>query len=240
MLAPSLADYEVAFVGDHDGLGVLLALLSKSGDFPHPARITILDFDERLLSSFRSLAQQHRLGKMIETRLWNAFDPLPTDLAGSFDAFYTNPPYGSRNDGGSIRLFIGRGMELVRPVSDAFGYVIAPYDKQRSWTQQGMLATQQFALSQGWNVGEMGGGMHAYALDEDPLLLSGTIRLDATGFSPAAQNALPFRNRLVGFDEVEHCYGHSVAPPYPRYILADGTVEHWPPNSLNPFNTRPA
>ena len=118
-----LKDKRVAFVGDNDGASLLLGLLGALGG-DMPARMTLLDFDRRILASADALAQEGGFAERLETRPYNVFDPVPDDLAGSFDVFYTNPPYGKKNAGASGRLFITRGIELCHRRGGAGGCVI--------------------------------------------------------------------------------------------------------------------
>ena len=232
-VAPSLMDRDVVFVGDHDGTSMALGLLGAWGEAPAPARMVVLDFDERLLRAFASFAERHGFADDVEFRLYNVFDPLPPDLVGRADAFYTNPPYGSRNRGASVRLFLGRALEAVRPrdldgdPDGPAGYALLPYDEARPWTQSAMLATQGYMNGAGWTVGEMAKGVHGYALDDDPDLLSALVRFEGVDFTDDRRQALPFAGRRASFAEVPLFYGARVLPPWPRYVLVDGTEQPW-------------
>ena len=215
LAAPDLAGRHVAFVGDHDGTSLLLGLLASRGLVKPPAQMTLLDFDDRLLEAARSLAATHAFS--IETRLYNVFDPLPNDLCGEFDVYYTNPPYGASNLGQSARLFLTRGSELVH--SSGRAYLLLPNDRERPWTQQAMHATQTFLLQHGWTVSTVIPEVHRYHLDDDPTLGSSLIIADRLQTDAPI---MPWAGRHVKAKDIPHFYGKSVLPPFPRFISADG------------------
>lgn len=94
LVAPQLANKDVVFIGDHDGTSLLIGLLHAKGLIKAPARMTLLDFDERLLKQARLLASKYGFDDIFEAQPYNVFHPVPADLKGKFDVFYTNSPYG--------------------------------------------------------------------------------------------------------------------------------------------------
>ena len=223
LLASYLANRTVAFMGDSDCTSLLLALLSQCG-LPLPSRMLILDFDARLLKVATDIAKNNGFAHILETRLYNVYDRLPNDLIGEFDWFYTNPPYGSHNLGDSARLFITRGCELVR--SDGQGCIILPHDRQREWTRTAMLETQCFLTQHGWAVNDKVRELHTYKLDDDRRLASSLMLVEHV--ASVQRQPMPYANRSVAFEEIPLFYGRCVQPPYPHYVLADGTFdEYW-------------
>lgn len=168
LVANELADKQVVFVGDHDGSSLLLGLLGAKGHLVPPSEMMLLDFDDRLLEAARAFASLHNF--QLNTRLYNVFDPPPSDLLGHFDIFYTNRPYGASNQGESARLFIARGSELTH--ESGRGYVLLPNDYQRPWTQDAMRATQAHFLENGWSITTSIPALHLYHLDDDHSLTS--------------------------------------------------------------------
>lgn len=220
LVAPLLAGQKVAFVGDMDGTASLLGLIAAAGG-PAPAALLLLDFDERVLEAALLLARQYGFANMLTTRLYNCFDPIPSDLVGKSDWFYTNPPYGSRNGGASARLFLTRGCELVRTHRGS-GCLIFPDDASRPWTCHAMHLTRQFLCDHGWTVSEQVNHLHRYDLDDDPELPSSLIIFDSA--SSGSERPMPFAGRRVGADEIPYFYGHTTCPPYPGSISRAGAL----------------
>lgn len=228
-MAPLLANLTVAFMGDYDGTSALLGLLA-SRDMPCPARMVVLDFDERLLYQMEAIARQHGFSDRLELRLYNAFDPVPPALVSACDWFYTNPPYGCRNVGESTRLFITRGIELTRSPS-GYGCIIVPCGDtpERAWAQDALLATQRFLLASGWVVSGADAGLHRYQLDDDPDLPSSTLLVESIDASAAPR----YIGRAVEPTAIPHFYGRSINPPYPRYVHVNGALDfEWPADPL--------
>ena len=102
----------LAFIGDSDAISVAVAYLMvrKVLDFG-PSKITVLDFDERIVSAVKRFADKERL-ELLDAELYNVLDPFP-DLQ-KYDCFYTNPPWGASNNGESANVFIQRGIEAVQ------------------------------------------------------------------------------------------------------------------------------
>lgn len=227
LMAPYLAGKSVVFLGDHDGTSLLLGILSRDQAYPKPKSMLILDFDERLLVAARKLAIEYGFSDLLETQLYNVFDPVPSDLVGRFDWFYTNPPYGCRNQGESARLFIARCCELACP-QYAKGCIIIPDAENRPWTSTAMDTTDYFLHQYGWTIHEKLNQMHQYQLDDDQELASSVILVKRSSYSQPSSQAMSYVGRRVDFSEIPHFYGLTVNPPYPRYIMADDSESYWP------------
>ena len=217
-VAPLIANHDVAFMGDHDGVSVLLGLLAVRGQLIPPRRMTLLDFDERLLLAVDDLSRREGFSGILSTQLYNAFDAVPTHLTGSFDTFYTNPPYGASNVGESVRLFVTRGSELA-PRAGSQGFIVLPYDQEREWTRKAMMTTVAFLGQHGWDQKSLVPEIHGYHLDDDPSLTSSLLTVKRT---VELAEPMPWANRSLSESEIPHFYGRSERPPYPRYIRADG------------------
>lgn len=218
LVAPHLAGRRVAFVGDHDGTSLLLGLLSHYGYLAGPVHMALLDFDDRLLEAARELAAAHGFADRLEGRRYNVFDPVPRDLEGEFNAFYTNPPYGASNRGASVRLFTTRGGELVGE-RQASGYLLLPSDMERPWTREAMRATQAFLLDHGWGVAALIPQLHRYHLDDDAALMSALLCAEREA---GQATPMPWQGRRVDDTHIPNFYGARVLPPFPHYIAADG------------------
>lgn len=223
LIGPYIKDKSVAFMGDADCASLLLGLLNTHGA---PSRMTLLDFDERLLEVAYNFAYHHGFGDLLYTRLYNVSDAIPISLLQGHDWFYTNPPYGSNNAGASARLFIARGLELTKPGGK--GCIILPYDEERAWTREAMLSTQDFLIAQGWAVSEKLNQQHRYILDDDEHLSSSILLVDDIENCAKNTDSNPYWGRRVDLTEIPYFYGRSTEPPYPRYIRKDGSWdEDW-------------
>jgi hypothetical protein len=218
LVAPLLANQQVAFVGDMDGTASLLGLIAINGG-PSPAGVHLLDFDDRVLQTALRLAEHHGFASLLSVHLCNCFDPVPPDLLGEFDWFYINPPYGSQNEGASARLFLTRGCELVRQRGGS-GCMILPDDISRPWTRSAICSTQEFLLNHDWEIREKVDFLHRYFLDDDPDLASSLFVVDQIGSGLDAP--MPFAGRRVGANEIPNFYGRNTLPPYPKSINQDG------------------
>lgn len=218
-LAPILAGKRVVFMGDSDCLSLVIGIRSRY-EAPCPAEMHLLDFDERLLNTALDVAGNYGFGNVLHGWRYNAFDPVPALLTGTCDVFVTNPPYGKYNRGKSARLFIGRAMELITP-NRGEGVIILPDDPTRGWTGQACRSTIQFLHKHGWTVSAQHHAVHKYHLDDDPSLTSDLILVGrATPYDCAP---LPFASRTVACTDISKFYGRSTQPPFPRYILSDGS-----------------
>lgn len=222
LIAPYLEGQNVAFMGDADSTSALLGLLGCYGS-PNPAHMLVVDFDERLLNALRKLADQNGFGARLELRLYNAFDPLPKDLIGKYDWFYTNPPYGCWNNGDSARLFITRGCEMTHDQGQ--GCIIIPDDPLRGWTRRSMALTQRFLGAYSWMVSEKLNQLHQYHLDDDQELASAMVLVQKVSYGLYPHKLMPYAQRGVPFEEIPRFYGRNVLPPYARYIRADGSED---------------
>ncbi len=202
LVAPLLADRAVAFVGDYDSASALMGLLGACSGVPCPTQMLVLDFDERVLATLEMLARRYGFADRLEVRRYNVFDPVPRELVGRYDWFYTNPPYGASNRGESARLFIARGCELVRP--NGQGCIILPDDAGRPWTRRAMMATQQFLTEYNWLVGAKLDEMHRYHLDDDPHLASSLLLVEHVADGNDLCRIMPYRGRQVRMSEIPH------------------------------------
>ncbi len=157
---------QLAFIGDGDSISVCVAYLQTRGIVDYgPTRITVFDFDERIVGAINRFADKERLATL-EGRLYNCLDPLPTYRA--FDCFYTNPPWGASNNGESVNLFVQRGMEATEYRGE--GLVVIADDEDLDWPKQVLANVQAYAARHGFFVSRMMPRLHEYHLDDNPNL----------------------------------------------------------------------
>lgn len=223
LIAPYLSGKRVLFVGDNDGASRLLGLLGAKGLVPLPERMALLDFDERILVRTREFTDEHGLGSLLDTRLYNVFDAPPPDLVGHFDWFYINPPYGASNGGESVCLFMRRGMEMCVPGAGQ-GCIIIPDADQGPWTEEVMAGAQRTLVEADWLVREKLERMHRYHLEDAPELTSCLMIARSRGGATPAPDE--YQGRAVSPQNIPRFYGMKVQPPFPRYIRTDGSYDY--------------
>lgn len=214
-MARQFADKSLVFVGDGDAVGLALAHLVGTKVLPQgPSKITVLDFDERMVNSINLFAAKARAadeayGDRIEARLYNVLDPLPADLLSAYDGFHINPPWGQYNDGESVVVFLERAVQCTR--AGGAGVVVIADDPDTPWTNTVLRRTQQAALDYGLVAQQMIPEFHAYHLDDAPELKSCSLMFRRTG----AEVAIP--NAPIAAGRLEHFYGRDQTPRV-RYV----------------------
>ncbi len=163
-------DRRLAFVGDGDAISVCVAYFQAREILGYgPSRITVFDFDERIVGAINRFADKERL-ENLGACLYNCLDPLPTGT-GKYDCFYSNPPWGASNGGQSVIQFARRGMELI--VYEGEGLlVVADRDPDLPWTEETLARVQRFGAESGFYVSKMMPRLHEYHLDDNPELRS--------------------------------------------------------------------
>jgi predicted methyltransferase len=106
-----LAGRSILFLGDDDLTSVSADLLGVA------RRLTVVDIDERLLDTIKEISGKEGLG--IECVHHDLREPLPEDLVGKFDTFFTDPPYTTAG----LRLFLSRGVQSLRRRKTASAYL---------------------------------------------------------------------------------------------------------------------
>jgi N4-bis(aminopropyl)spermidine synthase len=181
----------VIFIGDGDAIALCLVHLKKLNLLQRgPISVHVLDFDERVVKSIRRFAKEWEIEGQVTAELYNVAEALPDRLWQKFEGFYTNPPFGQRNDGKSIRAFVRRGFEAMAG-TDSTGCVVIADDPKVPWTQRVLLSTQKFAIDSGYLVAECMPAFHAYHLDDSPDLLSCSMILRSIADNSSHYSSAP-------------------------------------------------
>jgi N4-bis(aminopropyl)spermidine synthase len=199
----------LAFIGDGDAISVCAAYLKKRGIIEYgPSRITVFDFDERIVQAVKRFADTERLDNL-DAVLYNCLDEFPA--LGAYDVFYTNPPWGASNGGESVNVFVQRGMEAVG--YDGEGMIVIADDEELEWPKQVLSRVQVFSASSGFFVSRMMPRMHHYHLDDAPDLKSCNLFVTSVPGNerPMKSVAITDKERLSNF------YGRSKAP-HVKYV----------------------
>jgi predicted methyltransferase len=194
----------LAFIGDGDAISICVAYLQRRGiiDFG-PSRITVFDFDERIVQAVKRFADKERI-EHLDAVLYNCLDEFPQ--ASKFDYFYTNPPWGASNNGESVNVFSQRGMEAIG--YDGEGAIVIADDEELAWAKHVLASAQSFAAASGFFVARMMPRMHTYHLDDNPNLRSCNLII----------KSLPENGRTVVSESIsektrlENFYGRSQEP----------------------------
>ncbi|MBN3526144.1 bis-aminopropyl spermidine synthase family protein [Paenibacillus apiarius] len=107
----SLIGKQVLCVGDDDLVSVSLGLLLKRlfpGRSSPKTGIHVVDVDERFLQHIRDIAEREDLPITCHTA--DLRQPLPAQLHGRFDCFFTDPPYTLQG----MSLFLSRGIGALK------------------------------------------------------------------------------------------------------------------------------
>lgn len=190
---------KLAFIGDGDAVSVCVAYLMKREILEYgPTKITVFDFDERIVNAVKRFAEQNQL-RTLDAVLYNCVDEFP-EVAG-YDYFYTNPPWGASNDGNSVNVFAQRGFEAVGHRGQ--GLVVIADDTELSWPKHVLARIQEYGRGQGYFVSRMQSRMHEYHLDDDGELRSCNLFLEAL------PNNQPFEvsKSLNSEEQISNFYG---------------------------------
>jgi len=107
----ALVGKKILCVGDDDLVSVALGLLHQRlfpGANRSKTEIAVVDIDERFLQCIRQIAD--REGLPIRCRALDLRQPLPEELCGQFDCFFTDPPYTLQG----LTLFLSRGIASLK------------------------------------------------------------------------------------------------------------------------------
>jgi N4-bis(aminopropyl)spermidine synthase len=199
----------LAFIGDGDAISVCVAYLKQKGVLEFgPSRITVFDFDERIVQAVNRFADKERI-ENLDAVLYNCLDEFPQ--VGRFDNFYTNPPWGASNNGESVNVFTQRGMEATGYSGN--GMIVIADDDELEWPKAVLSSAQNFASNAGYFVSRMMPKMHQYHLDDAPELRSCNLII----------SSLPGKEKKVESSRIEDAvrlnnfYGRSKAPRV-RYV----------------------
>ena len=210
-----IADKDIVFLGDGDGISILIALLIKNKRIKTRVKsITVLDFDERILKNYSQLSEEFGIEEF-HCHRYNVIQPLPRKFKQKYDFFYINPPFGSKNNGNSCIAWLHRCIELCN--NNSSGCIIMPYMKNeegKEWTVNNMHNIQEFLINNGFVMGQMNHDIHRYRLKDNPNLKSSTFFVDRV------KNALlHFDGKYLPDEFVVNMYGDP--REIPEYISDD-------------------
>jgi N4-bis(aminopropyl)spermidine synthase len=208
----------LAFIGDGDAISVCVAYLKARGIIDYgPARVTVFDFDERIVGAINRFADQERI-ETLDAQLYNCVDALPCNRP-RFDAFYTNPPWGQYNNGKSVNLFVQRGMEAIHHCGE--GIVVIADDAELPWPRRVLGEVQKFAIQRKFFVSRMIPRLHAYHLDDAASLRSCNLVLRSVGDEAGNSDSASVSDQEL----LENFYGRE-QPLAVRYVREKKRVDY--------------
>lgn len=202
-------DKRLAFIGDGDAISICVAYLKNRKIFDYgPSKITVFDFDERIVGAVNRFADKERL-EHLDAVLYNCLEAFPKEY--QFDCFYTNPPWGASNGGESVKVFAQRGMEAIKYAGE--GLIVIADDEELLWPKQVLANVQSFAIQSGFFVARMMPRLHLYHLDDAPDLKSCNLIV-----SSVPRNKRDVQSESI-FDPIrlQNFYGMSSVPMV-RYV----------------------
>lgn len=207
----------LAFVGDGDAISVCVAYMKARDIISYgPSRITVFDFDERIVNAIKRFAEKMDL-KHLDATLYNCLDAFPQGR--QYDAFYTNPPWGASNNGESVNVFAQRGMEAI--AYDGEGLIVIADDEELEWPKQVLGSVQSFAWDRGFYVSRMQPRLHLYHLDDAPDLKSCNLAITTV---PGRWQNRP-TEAITDPERLHNFYGKSKAPRV-KYIRERKTLNY--------------
>ncbi|USG64823.1 bis-aminopropyl spermidine synthase family protein [Brevibacillus ruminantium] len=142
----ALVGGRILCVGDDDLVSVSLGLLLKRlfpQQWENKASITVVDIDERFLRYIAELAT--REGLPITCTRADLRQPLSPKQIGTFDCFFTDPPYTLPG----MSLFVSRGISVLQkkkglPIYLSFAHKSPEFmlDMQREFIRMGLVVTE--------------------------------------------------------------------------------------------------
>ncbi len=95
---------DIMILGDDDLVSIAFALTGL------PSKVTVVDIDQRIIGFIKDVAQKEGLN--IDARVCDLRKPLPEDVIGKYDVFFTDPS----ETLGAIEAFIGRGLLTLKGI----------------------------------------------------------------------------------------------------------------------------
>jgi len=146
----------VALLGDDDLTSIGISLLGR------PAKLTVLDIDERLLNFTAEVSRTLDLD--IEVQRYDCADPVPSTQARSYDLVICDPY--PTYDGSFESFFWSRAHTLLDPKGDSTVYsFVGPSHKPPAFTRTALKTIHQA----GATVLEMRPGFNAYVVIDGEL-----------------------------------------------------------------------
>jgi predicted methyltransferase len=182
-----LEEQSILLLGDDDLTSVALALTGLA------KRITVLEIDTRLVRFLRERQEEYGW-KGFEAREYDARNPLPVELAGQFDIFFTD----TVETIPGITLFLSRCVEGLKGEGSAgyFGQTRIECALAKWQKIQANLISMNFAVT------DIIKDFHEYYLDPQMIRNSGYRITENAPFDPGLPDVNFFLSSLVRVEAV--------------------------------------
>lgn len=208
------------FLGDGDGVSILLTLLLAKRKSKKIKQIYVFDIDEREINLYKKIAQENNVSKFVDFKAfrYNVFDKVPKEYKNLFDAFYINPPYSSttKPKGIGFVLWLERCIEMCK--TDARGCIVYPvkYKYQNAIVEINKTITN-FLHDKNFKLIKSDSFVHCY---EETDCISKNIIVQKTKNTKAE-----YRDKDIPLRIAKSLYHNDKLP---HYILDDNTTFGYP------------
>ena len=167
-LGPLFRNKKVVFIGDDDHVSLMLSLF-------YGVTSLVIEIDKRIIANQKKWVRKLKLKNHTIIK-HNIASVLNSGLISEkYDAFYANPPYGSKNNGFGFKVWVSRGIEALR--SGGMGVIVAPISFEKEWTINNLYEVEKFLLANNCLIFEINRNVHTYhsLLKKDEDLRSSNI-----------------------------------------------------------------
>lgn len=152
LLAQYLANKKVLFIGDDDHFSLVVSSKINAESF-------VFEIDDRIIRSQQSIANICSLSNHSITK-YDVRNQLQGKHIGQYNAFVINPPYGSKNTGYGLRVWLSRALEGC--VAYSVGVIVLPILIKKQWTIDNIKIFQTFLLQNNCIIFDIHKDVHSY------------------------------------------------------------------------------
>ncbi len=213
-LIKNLKCESIMFLGDGDGISILLAMTLAKNKCTNIKKIYVFDIDERELNLYNKLAKEQNVSKYIQfvTIRYNIFDIVPSKYTNAFDWFYINPPYSSTTTpkGIGFQLWLERCIEMTK--DNAKGIIVYPSNELQIEIEEIKNNLYNYVNERNFNIIKSNSITHRYyetKIRSKNLIIEKTVKT----FSK-------YKNKKIPLDIAFSLYHNNKLP---RYVIDDGS-----------------
>ena len=216
-LYKTISAKRLCFLGDGDGISILLALKIFKEKTSPIKEIVVFDIDQRELNLYKSLAKENKINQIVKfkTVQYNISDKILSSYKNYFDYFYINPPYSyvTNPKGLGFMLWLDRCIEMTK--SKAGGCIVYPISHPGNNNEVSMVKEnlQKYLKDNNFNIKSRPKILHRYAESE---CISKNLIVERTRLSKSH-----YEDREIPYSIIKSLYSRTNKPPH--LILDDGS-----------------